>query len=161
MNSKNTDIIALPGKYDFSIIREFDAPAEKLFSAFSEPDCFRQWFMPAGMSFTIQQMDCRTGGSFQNSHTHSNGLVFGFHGVYHEVNTPNTIIKTAEFTGLPQKMPPVLETTSFEPIPNGRTKLIIHTLCISPDFRDAMINNGMAEHLKITYDLLDSLLMHI
>jgi uncharacterized protein YndB with AHSA1/START domain len=161
MISRNTEIIALPGKYDFSIIREFEAPNEKLFLAFSEPDYFKQWFMPAGMDFTIQQMDCRTGGSFQNSHTHPNGSVFGFHGVYHEVNAPHTIIKTSEFTGLPQKMSPVLETTCFEPLADGRTKLTIHTVCISPEFRDAMIKNGMEHHLKIVYALLDHLLTYV
>jgi uncharacterized protein YndB with AHSA1/START domain len=161
MSDNKTEIIAEAGKYDFSIIREFNATNEKVFKAFTEPGYLKQWFMPAEMAFTIEQMECKTGGSFQNSHVHPNGMKFGFRGVYHEVNEPDLIIKTSEFTGLPQKLMPVLETTTFEKTGNGSTKVIIHTLCASPEFRDAMIQNGMEQHLKISYGLLDNMLANL
>ena len=155
------DIIAEAGKQDLSIVREFCAPAEKVFKAFSEPEYLKQWFMPAEMAFTIEQMECRTGGSFENHHTHQNGMKFGFRGVYHEVNAPDLNIKTSEFLGLPQKIEPVLETTRFESMENGNTKVIIHTLCSSTEFRNAMIENGMEQHLKKSYALLENLLANL
>ena len=156
--ANQTNIIAEPGKQDFLIIREFVAAKEKVFKAFTEPGYLKQWFMPTEMEFTIEQMECKTGGSFQNHHSHSNGMKFGFRGVYHEVSEPDLIIKTSEFFGLPQKMVPVLETTSFEATENGTTKVSIHTLCASTEFRDAMIKNGMENHLKLSYSLLDNML---
>jgi uncharacterized protein YndB with AHSA1/START domain len=159
--ANETKIIAEPGKQDFLIIREFDAPKENVFKSFTEPEYLKQWFMPKEMGFTIEQMECKTGGSFQNCHSHPNGMKFGFRGVYHEVNEPNLIIKTSEFFGLPQKMVPVLETTTFETTENGSTKVTIHTLCTSAQFRDAMIQNGMENHLKISYTLLDNLLSNL
>jgi uncharacterized protein YndB with AHSA1/START domain len=161
MTTNKTEIIAEAGQHDFSIVREFDAPVEDVFMAFTEPSFLKQWFMPVEMAFTIEQMECKTGGSFQNHHSHSNGMKFGFRGVYHEVNKPNLIIKTSEFFGLPQKMPPVLETTTFETTGNGNTKVIIHSLCASPQFRDAMIQNGMENHLRLSYNLLDNLLANL
>lgn len=158
MSDNKIEIIAQEGKYDFSIVREFNAPIEKVFKAFTVPEYLKQWFMPVEMAFTIEKMDCKTGGSFENHHTHSNGMKFGFHGVYHEVNKPKLIIKTSEFTGLPQKMAPVLETTTFETTENGSTKVTIHSLCSSPEFRNAMIKNGMENHLRLSYSLLDNML---
>jgi uncharacterized protein YndB with AHSA1/START domain len=158
MATNKTEIIAGAGQYDFSISREFNAPVEDVFMAFTEPAYLKQWFMPVEMAFTIQQMECKTGGSFENHHSHQNGMKFGFRGVYHEVNEPNLIIKTSEFTGLPQKMAPVLETTTFKKTENGNTKVSIHSLCVSPEFRDAMIQNGMENHLNLSYSLLDNVL---
>jgi uncharacterized protein YndB with AHSA1/START domain len=161
MSDNIIEIIAEPGKYDFSIVREFNATIEKVFKAFTEPEYLKQWFMPVEMAFTIEQMECKTGGSFQNHHSHANGMKFGFRGVYHEVSEPNLIIKTSEFFGLPQKMAPVLETTTFETTENGSTKVTIHSLCASPEFRDAMIQNGMRNHLQISYGLLDHLVANL
>jgi uncharacterized protein YndB with AHSA1/START domain len=162
MTAENqTIIIAEPGKNDFFVVREFDATKENVFKAFTEPQYLKQWFMPEEMAFTIEQMECKTGGSFQNHHSHANGMKFGFRGVYHEVSEPNLIIKTSEFFGLPQKMAPVLETTTFETTENGNTKVTIHSLCASPEFRDAMIQNGMEDHLKISYSLLDNMLTNL
>jgi uncharacterized protein YndB with AHSA1/START domain len=159
MESKNrTQIIAEAGKHDFSIVREFNAAKETVFKAFATPKYLKQWFMPIEMAFTIEKMECKTGGSFENYHSHPNGMKFGFRGVYHEVSEPNLIIKTSEFTGLPQKMLPVLETTTFENTEVGNTKVTIHTLCASSEFRDAMIQNGMEQHLKTSHRLLDELL---
>jgi uncharacterized protein YndB with AHSA1/START domain len=161
MFNTTIEIIAEAGKNDFSIIREFNAPKEKVFKAFTVPEYLKQWFMPVEMAFTIEKMECKTGGSFQNHHSHANGMKFGFRGVYHEVTEPNLIIKTSEFLGLPQKMTPVLETTTFETTENGSTKVAIHSLCVSPEFRDAMIQNGMRNHLQISYGLLDNLIINL
>jgi uncharacterized protein YndB with AHSA1/START domain len=161
MATGKTEIIAEAGQHDFSIIREFDAPVEDVFMAFTEPAYLKQWFMPVEMAFTIEKMECKTGGSFENHHLHQNGMKFGFRGVYHEVSEPDFIIKTSEFTGLPQKIAPVLESTTFEKMENGNTKVIIHTLCTSVEFRDAMIQNGMENHLKRSYGLLDNVLKNL
>jgi uncharacterized protein YndB with AHSA1/START domain len=161
MADNKIEIIAEKGKHDFSIVREFNAPTEKVFKAFSEPEYLKQWFMPLEMAFTIEKMECKTGGSFENHHSHPNGVKFGFRGVFHEVNEPNLIIKTSEFTGLPQKMIPVLETTTFEKTEIGNTKVTIYTLCVSTEYRDAMIKNGMENHLKLSYRLLDKLLTNL
>jgi uncharacterized protein YndB with AHSA1/START domain len=155
--SYKTQILAETGKHDFKIIREFATSRENAFKAFAEPDLFVQWFMPKEMNLVIEKMDCQTGGSFKNSHTHPNGQVFGFQGVYHEVTKPHLIIKTSEFVGLNQKMPPVLEITNFENTENGHTKVTVHTFCTSSEYRDALIQNGMEQHVQISQLLLDKL----
>jgi uncharacterized protein YndB with AHSA1/START domain len=61
-----TEIIAEAGKHDFFIVREFDATNEDVFKVFTEPAYLKKWFMPSEMLFTIEQMECKTGGSFEN-----------------------------------------------------------------------------------------------
>ena len=161
MSDNKTQIIAHSGEPDFEIIREFSATKENSFSAFAEPDLLKQWFMPKEMNMAIEKMECRTGGSFYHSHVHSNGMKFGFRGVYHEVVAPDQIIKTSEFIGLPQKMQPVLETTTFEKVENGNTKITIHTMCPSVEYRDAMIQNGMENHLQVSHQLLENVLNNL
>ena len=161
MSNNKTQIITPAGQPDFEIRREFGATKENVFRAFAEPGLLKQWFMPGEMNMTIEKMECRTGGSFQNSHVHPNGMKFGFRGVYHEVKAPDMIIRTSEFTGLPQKMQPVLETTKFESMENGNTTVIIHTLCPSVEYRDAMIQNGMEQHLQRSHQLLENILLNI
>lgn len=161
MSNKRTEIIAAAGQQDFQISREFAATPENVFRAFTEPDLLQLWFMPEEMAMHIESMECKTGGSFHHTHSHANGMKFGFRGVYHEVEAPHQIIKTSEFFGLPHKMPPVLETTRFESTESGATKVIIHTLCPSVEYRDALIKNGMEQHLQLTHKLLDNLLPDI
>ncbi|MCB0848428.1 MAG: SRPBCC domain-containing protein [Bacteroidetes bacterium] len=158
MSINKTQIIANEGQHDFKIIREFSASKENVFRAFAEPDLLNQWFMPEEMCMKIEIMECRTGGSFYHTHIHSNGMKFGFRGVYHEVDAPIRIIKTSEFVGLSQKVQPVLETTTFETSETGNTKVTVHTICPSAEYRDAMIQNGMEQHLQNSYQLLDKVL---
>jgi RNase adaptor protein for sRNA GlmZ degradation len=68
------------------------------------------------------------------------------------------IVKTSEFEGLSQKMDAVLEITTFENTENGKTKVTIHTICTSAQFRDGMISNGMEQALETGHKQLDKLL---
>ena len=42
------DITAEPGKQEILIIREFDAPRELVFKAFTDPQLYVQWIGPRG-----------------------------------------------------------------------------------------------------------------
>ena len=84
-NNTKTKIVAEPNKQDFFITREFDAPKEIVFNAFTSPDLFVQWFLPTELKMEIEVMDCKTGGNYRHFHKHQNGMHFGFRGVFHEV----------------------------------------------------------------------------
>ncbi|WP_304237113.1 SRPBCC domain-containing protein [Jiulongibacter sediminis] len=156
-----TEILAEPGKLDFYIKRMFRASLPLVYRTFTEKDLFVKWFMPGDAGLTAESMNCREGGSFHLSHSGPGGMKMGFKGVYHEVSPLNGIIKTSEFIGLPQKLLPVLEMTTFNQIDEERTEVTIHTICPSVDYRDNMISAGMKPTLDITHfqlqNLLDSL----
>lgn len=159
MTRKNqTRIIAEPGKQGLVIIREFDAPRELVFKAFTTPELLVQWFLPKELEMKVDFMSCKTGGSYRHFHTHTNGTQFGFFGVFHEVLAPERIIKTSEFEGLPEKGQVILETTLFEALPHERTRVTIQSVCQSEAYRDAMINSGMEVAVTVAHNQLDELL---
>jgi len=159
MTRKNaTEIKAEPNRQEFFIAREFDAPREKVFEAFTDPALLAQWFLPKELNLKIDVMDCRTGGSYHHVHTHANGMQFGFIGVFHEVAVPERIIKTSEFEGLPERGHVVLEITSFEVLPGDRTKVTIQSVCRSVVQRDGMLKAGMKPAITIAHNQLDELL---
>lgn len=160
MTRKNpTEIKAEPDRQEFFITREFDAPREMVFKAFTDPALLAQWFLPKELNLKIEVMDCRTGGSYHHVHTHANGRRFGFNGVFHEVTAPERIVKTSEFEGLPERGHVVLEITSFEALPGDRTKVTIQSVCRSVVQRNGMLKAGLEPAIKVAHNQLDELLI--
>ena len=60
-----TQIVADPDVPLVRIIREFDAPPEKVFRAHVDPELVAQWMGPNSTQIRIDQWDCRTGGSWR------------------------------------------------------------------------------------------------
>jgi len=156
-----TQLNAETGKQDYFIIRDFDAPIYLVFKAFSTPELLVKWFLPREAYPKIVTMECKTGGNFMLTQNGPNGMTFGFKGVYHEVISGKSIIKTSEFFGLPQKLDPVLEFTRFEELSSDKTRLTIHTVCPSVDYRDNMIAANMEPTLQVTHAQLDDLLISL
>lgn len=159
MASKNkTKIVAEPGKYDFTIEREFDAPRDLVFRAFTEPDLLVQWVGPDRLTMEIDKFDNRSGGSYRFVHVDEQGNRYGFNGVNHEVQAPERIIRTFEFEGLPERGHVSLETALFEVLPNDRTVLKVHSVFRSVADRDGMINSGMEGGMNEGFVKLEKLL---
>lgn len=153
-----TKIAAEPGKQEIIITREFDAPRELVFKAFTDQLLYVQWIGPRGLTTTIETFEPRNGGSWRFIQKDANGNEFAFHGVNHEVLSPERIIGTFEFEGLPEKGHVLLETSRFEELPNNRTKLVSQSVFQSVADRDGMIQSGMEEGVNDSYDRLDELL---
>ena len=95
MADKNTTtIIAEPGKQEMIITREFDAPRELVFKAFTDPELYVQWLGPRRLTMRLDTFEPRSGGRWRYLHKDQSGNEFGFHGVYHEVLAPERIIDT-------------------------------------------------------------------
>jgi len=153
-----THIVAEKGQNSIKITREFRASPELVFSLHVNPELFVQWAKPDHAAMEVELLDCKTGGSFLWHHVHKNGMKFSFYGVFHEVQTPSTIIKTSEFRGLPEKLLPVIEHLHFESIEDQKTRLSITIYCPSESYRDGMLSSGMQAHFDHSFALLDGLL---
>lgn len=122
-NNHTTTITAEPGKQEMLITREFDAPRERVFQAFTDPELYVQWLGPRRLTTMLDTFEPRSGGRWRYLQKDQSGNEFGFHGVYHEVRAPECIIDTFEFEGLPQAGHVALETLTLEELPGGRTRL--------------------------------------
>jgi uncharacterized protein YndB with AHSA1/START domain len=153
--TRETQIIADPEVPLVRIIREFDAPPEKVFRAHTEPDLLVQWLGPRGLEMAIDHFDCRTGGSYRYVHTHD-GQEYGFRGCFHEVRTPELIVQTFTFEGFPDQV--ALERLVLEDLGNGRTRLTATSLVDSFADRDAFVASGMETGVVEGYERLDEVL---
>ena len=158
MSAKKTTIHAEPGKQEILIMREFDAPRELVFKACTDPKLISQWWGPRYLSTQVDMMDVRPGGQWRFINRDTEGNEFAFHGVYHEVLTPERIIDTFEFEGLPERGHVTLETMKLEELPGGRTRLTTQSVFQSVADRDGMLQSGMEEGVNDTYDRLAELL---
>jgi len=152
-----TKVIAEKGIQELFITREFDAPRELVFKAFSDPELLVQWLGPCDLTLKIEHLDNRAGGSYRFLHCNATGQEFAFNGVIHDVTTPERIIRTFEFEGLPERGHVSLETATFEPLDGDRTKLTIHSVFKSVADRDGMVASGMERGVRESHERLDEL----
>ena len=155
--SNKTIITAEPGTLELFITREFEAPRELVFRAYTEADLYEKWVGPDDLTMTVEKMDAFDGGSYRFLHERD-GHVYAFHGVYHEVLSPERIIGTFEFDGLPEKGHVIMGTTKFEDLGNGRSRLVHQSVFQSVADRDGMIASGMERGVVEGYEKLDTLL---
>jgi uncharacterized protein YndB with AHSA1/START domain len=156
MNHNNkTQIKAEPGKQELFVVREFDAPRELVFQAFTDADILCQWLGPKDMTMRYDAFSAQAGGSYRFVNTAPDGTEFHFHGVVHEMTFPERIIQTFEFDGLPEKGHVILETGRFESLPDGRTRFTNQSVFQSVADRDGMIQSGMESGMNDSYDKLD------
>ncbi len=158
--ANKTEIIAEDGKQELFIIREFDAPRELVFRAYTEADLYEQWVGPDDLAMTVEKMEAYAGGSYRFLHTRDNH-VYAFHGVYHEVLAPERIIGTFEFDGLPETGHVIMGTTQFEDLGDGRSRLVHQSVFQSVQDRDGMLQSGMERGVSEGYDKLDKLLIEL
>ena len=158
MTKNSTKIIAEPGKQEVIIIREFDAPRELLFKAHVDPKLYVQWVGPRGLTMRVDKFEPRSGGMWRYMNKEPGGSEFWFHGVNHEVLEPERLISTFEYEGLPEKGHVALQTTKFEALPGGRSRVTTQALFQSLADRDGMMQSGMERGVNEGYERLDELL---
>jgi uncharacterized protein YndB with AHSA1/START domain len=137
------------------IIRDFDAPRERVFRAHADPDLLAQWNGPNDTTMTVGHYDFRTGGSYRYVHSRS-GFEAWFNGTFHEVRPAELIVQTFTFEGMPDGV--ALEKLRFESLGDGRTRLTSTSLVDSFNDRDAFVASGMESGVVQGYERLDAIL---
>jgi len=137
-----TNIIVEPGKQEIVMTRIFDAPRERLFKAYTNPDGIPQWWGPRYLTTTVDKMEVKQGGLWRFVQVDPDGNEHGFHGVYHDIVSPERIVQTFEYEGAPGHV--LLETVTFDE-QDGKTKLTTQSVFQSVEARDGMVQSGMEE----------------
>jgi uncharacterized protein YndB with AHSA1/START domain len=151
----DTEIIVDPDVPLVKIVREFDAPPERVFRAHTDPKLIVQWLGPRDLVMEVDRWDCRTGGEYRYIHRRE-GDEFCFHGCFHEVRPSEVIVQTFTYEGMPGHVS--LEKLTLEPLDGGRTRLVATSLCDSFEDRDAFVASGMETGVVQGYERLDELL---
>lgn len=162
MKKNQTTIAAVPGKQEIIITREFEAPRELVFKAYSDPELVLQWLGgQCNLTMRIEKFEARAGGSYRYIHTDPAGNEYGFHGVCHDHTFPERIIQTFEFEGLSEAGHVAMETTKFEALPDNRTRVTTQSVFQSVADRDGMLQSGMEQGVNDSHERLEELLATI
>lgn len=156
--ANKTEIKAEPGKQELFIIREFDAPRDLVFKAYTDPEILVKWLGPKDLTMRIEKHATKAGEPWRFIHADANGNEFGFNGVCHDFTAPERIIRTFEFEGLPESGHVSLETATFEELSGGRTRVTGHSVFKSNADRDGMIASGMERGVNEGFERLDEVL---
>jgi uncharacterized protein YndB with AHSA1/START domain len=150
-----TQIIAEPGTLQIQTLREFNAPREFLFRAFTELDLLVQWLGPRGLTMDIDYYDLRDGGAWRFIHRDADGNEYGFRGVFHGTPSVDGIVRTFEFEGVPGHVS--LETLTLEEHGN-KTLVRTNSVFQSVEDRNGMVQSGMESGVNEGYERLDELI---
>jgi uncharacterized protein YndB with AHSA1/START domain len=155
--ANKTEISATPGGREVIITRTFDAPREKVWGAYTDPELVKQWLGPRRLEMTIDKWDMKPGGSYRYIHKDEDGNEYGFHGVIHGVYDNEKVVQTFEFEGLPEPGHVALDTLLLED-QDSKTKVTTISVFQTPEDRDGMMQSGMEKGVTEGYERLDELL---
>jgi uncharacterized protein YndB with AHSA1/START domain len=147
--------VSTPTEREIHIVREFDAPRDRVFAAFTDPALIPQWWGPRGTTTTVDEMDVRAGGAWRYISVDADGNETAFRGIYREVTPPERIVQTWEWEGMPGHVS--IETAEFEDLVD-RTRLVTTALYHTTEERDGMLGSGMEGGMNETFQRLDELL---
>jgi uncharacterized protein YndB with AHSA1/START domain len=140
MTASGPAVVTLPTDTQILITRDFDAPRDLVYRAWTTPDLIKRWWGGDRGEVISVQVDLRPGGSWRYVMTANAGFEVAFHGEYQEVVPGERIVSTEIFEGMPDAR--AVSTATFLE-EDGRTTLLILVQHLSKENRDAQINSGM------------------
>lgn len=91
--------VTTPSDREIVTERVFDAPRERVYAAFTDPELIPEWWGPRKTTTTVDVMDVRPGGAWRFVCANPDGSEDGFRGTYREVSAPERVVQTFEWEG--------------------------------------------------------------
>src|SRR5881628_3792854 len=157
---------ARPKTSELVIRRTFDAPRERVWKAWTDPESFKRWFGPRGFTIPSCEIDLRVGGKYLYCMRSPEGTDFWATGVYRQIVPLKKLVTTDSFAdedgnvvpptkyGFPEGMPMELTVTvTFEDIKSG-TKMTLRHAGLPPGEHSEGASQGWSQSFdKLAEDL--------
>jgi len=167
--NKLTKITAEPGEQEIIIEREFDAPRELVWKAWTDPELVKRWWGPKGFTVPFCKIDLRVGGQFLYCMRSPEGKDYWSTGVYREIVPLERIVSTDSFAdergnvvpathyGMSADFPlEMLVTVTFEEH-EGKTRLTLHHIGIPSGTDSDGARQGWTESFDKLAEVLNKL----
>lgn len=120
------------------IEREFDAPVARIWSMWTDPELFKTWYGPRGMTVPVAEMDVNVGGTRKicmEMPSAERPMKMWFTGVYKEVSAPHRLVYTESMCdengtlippqsmGMPEGFPDITEIIVELAEVDGKTRM--------------------------------------
>ena len=153
MVSSRTATLTLPTDEQILIRREFDAPKDLVYEAWTTPELVKRWWHANRGQVTVAEIDLRVGGRWRFVAVADNGMEVAFHGEYREIVPNERIVSTEVYEGAPDAE--ALDTVTFDEA-DGRTMLTILVEHATRAARDGHLASGMEEGLQDALELMEA-----
>ena len=121
------------------IAREFDAPRELVWEAWTNPKHVVHWWGPRGFTTTIEEMDVRPGGMWKQVMHGPDGANYPNKSVFKEVVKPERVVYSHGGGREGGPGASFVATWTFEKLPTGKTRVTIRMVFPSPADRDFVV----------------------
>ncbi|MBL0898547.1 MAG: SRPBCC family protein [Reyranella sp.] len=153
---------SFPADRELVLTRLIDAPREKLYRAWTEPELLKQWFAPRPWTTPVVELDVRPGGSVLFVMRSPEGQDMPNHGVYLEVVPNQRLVTTDAFTRAwePSAKPFMLLIVTFED-EGGKTRYTARVRHWTVEDKEAHEKMGFHEGWGICADQLAALVAKV
>lgn len=115
--------------HDLTLVREYEAPRQLVFKAWTDESLLAKWWGPKGFTTPVSKLDVRPGGAINVVMEDAEGLIekgsrYPMTGVFQEIVEPERLVFTSNAL---MDGKPILETrvtVTFEEL-NGKTRLTL------------------------------------
>jgi uncharacterized protein YndB with AHSA1/START domain len=146
--------LTAPGDLEIRVTRNFHAPRQLVFDAFTKPEFVRRWLLgPPGWTMPVCEIDLQVGGSYRYvwSKEGQDDLKMG--GTFREIAAPEKLVATERFEPF-WYLGDALDTTLF--VEDGDiTKVTIIVLYETKEARDTARRSGMERGMTASYTRLE------
>ena len=163
---KGSATVTITSDTDILVERKFDAPARKVFKAYTTPELVKRWWGFETGEWLHCSIDLREGGTWRYVTRETRGdhtFEVGFHGTYQEIDAPSRIVHTEVYEGLPVEDPDEHAAIDFVDFieADGVTTLRVLSRMPSKEARDGLLASGMETGMQVSYDRMEQLFAEI
>jgi len=147
--------VTLPSDRKILITREFAAPKELVWKAWTTPELVRRWWHANRGEMTVCEIDLRVGGSWRYAMVTPDGMEVGFHGEYREIEPFERLVSTEAYEGIPDAdAHAAVDTLTLTEI-GDRTLMTVLVEHPTTEGRDMHVESGMEDGMQDAMDLLE------
>ncbi|HEV2757448.1 MAG TPA: SRPBCC family protein, partial [Actinomycetota bacterium] len=154
-----TATLTTPGDREIRVERIFDAPRERVFAVYLDPELIPEWWGPHGTTTVVDEMDVRNGGYWRFLVRNEDGTESAFRGAFREIVPNERIVQTFEWEPMAGHVS--VDAATFEDLGDGRTKVTTVSTFHTTEERDGMLDSGMEWGMNQTFERLDAVLARL
>ena len=149
--------VSTPSDREIQVTRDFHAPRQLVFDAFTKPDLVRRWLLgPEGWTMPVCICEARPGGKIRYEWTNPQKGSFYVTGEFLEL-VPYSKIVHVERMHLPDPTPDNHVETRFDADGTG-TRMTMRMTLPDAKTRAAMLATGMERGMEASYVRLESMI---
>jgi uncharacterized protein YndB with AHSA1/START domain len=126
------NVVLKPVADELVITRDFKAPRELVFAAWTDVRQASLWWAPQDFTPLSCEMDLRPGGAWRRRMRAPSGSIVTKHGIYLEITAPERLVFTYVTEGAAILDPETLVTVTFADL-GGRTRLTLRHTAFESD----------------------------